>query len=54
MIDDSALEALGRMISKASRDGFTGSIQVNFSNGRIGNINKQETFRAEELKSLYI
>ena len=39
------MEWLVRLISKAIKNKFTGSLQINFSNGVIKNVNKNETLR---------
>lgn len=49
MIDDSKLEALASLLHEASRNNFTGSIQVNFFKGAVSNIVKQQSFRMEDI-----
>lgn len=36
------IEWITDILKRLIKDNFTGSIQINFSNGGIGNINKQE------------
>lgn len=49
MIDDSKLEALASVLHEASRNEFTGSIQINFFKGSVSNIVKQQSFRMEDI-----
>jgi hypothetical protein len=41
--------ALNQLIKQLSDEGFTGTLTLNFFRGGIGNVNKSETFRLEEV-----
>ena len=45
------MEWLVRLIHNAIKDKFTGSLQINFSNGVIKNVKKTETLRELDEKN---
>lgn len=49
MIDDSDLEKIGRILSQAVRENFTGNIQINFFKGGVSNIVKQQSIKLAEI-----